>query len=195
MLISSDREQINKNFAKVFQHPVDTESFLRKPDVLFDGITDINILVLTSDPSAALSELLASVEIIMAGGGIVSNERDELLLIFRRGHWDLPKGKIELRESMLEGAVREVTEETGVTIAETNPEAIATYHAYKLKGRNIIKHTDWFYMQAKHGQNKLTPQTEEDIDEVKWVAKKDLKNYEEGCYPLIWSLLEPLAKQ
>ncbi len=195
MLISSDREQINKNFAKVFQHPVDTENFLRHPAVLYDGITDINILVLTENPSATLGKLLESVEIIMAGGGIVSNEKDELLLIFRRGHWDLPKGKIELRESMLEGAVREVTEETGVTIAETNPAPLSTYHAYKLKGRDIIKQTDWFYMKAHPGQYKLTPQTEEDIDEVKWVSKRDLPTYREGCYPLIWSLLQPLVSR
>ena len=38
--------------------------------------------------------------IIIAGGGIVTNELGELLMIFRRGKWDLPKGKLDKGESI-----------------------------------------------------------------------------------------------
>ena len=136
-----------------------------------------------------MCNFLDGFDVIIAGGGIVKNERDELLLMFRRGKWDLPKGKIELKEDIMDGAIREVTEETGVKIEKVTGKPISTFHAYKLKGKNCIKETSWFNMLAKPGQDKLTPQTEEDIEEVRWVKKGDLINYKDGSYPLIWDLL------
>jgi 8-oxo-dGTP pyrophosphatase MutT (NUDIX family) len=52
--------------------------------------------------------------IIKAGGGIVVNEQNEVLLIYRRGKWDLPKGKLDDGETIEECALREVKEETGL---------------------------------------------------------------------------------
>ena len=40
--------------------------------------------------------------IIEAAGGMVFNEKNELLMIFRRGFWDLPKGKIDPGETGLD---------------------------------------------------------------------------------------------
>ena len=139
--------------------------------------------------------MLDHLDIVIAGGGIVTNEFDELLLIFRRGKWDMAKGKIELNEKIIDGAVREVEEETGVKIESVNEKPCITYHAYKLKGKNSLKETSWFEMKAKPGQTKLTPQTEEDIEEVRWVKKSDLKNYRDNSFLLIWDLLEPYAKK
>ena len=51
---------------------------------------------------------------IHAAGGIVRNEKDEILLIFRLGKWDFPKGKVEEGEQFDQTAVREVEEETGL---------------------------------------------------------------------------------
>ena len=51
---------------------------------------------------------------IQAAGGLVNNEKDEILMIFRRGKWDLPKGKLDKGETLEECAVREVEEETGL---------------------------------------------------------------------------------
>ena len=51
-------------------------------------------------------------KLIKAGGGLVKNKAGDVLLIFRRGKWDLPKGKLDDNESLLECAVREVKEET-----------------------------------------------------------------------------------
>ena len=36
---------------------------------------------------------------ISAAGGIISNKDREILLIYRRSYWDLPKGKLEKMES------------------------------------------------------------------------------------------------
>jgi ADP-ribose pyrophosphatase YjhB (NUDIX family) len=57
----------------------------------------------------------------MMGIGAVVVDRGRVLLV-RRGHeplkgkWSLPGGLLELGESLLEGVVREVREETGLTV-------------------------------------------------------------------------------
>ena len=53
--------------------------------------------------------------VIEAAGGIVQNELKEILFIYRLNKWDLPKGKIEPGEKEEVSALREVSEETGVT--------------------------------------------------------------------------------
>jgi len=189
VLITGDRAQINKKFAKVLDTEKDIEDFLDNPAILFDGHTNENILVVCPKPGENMCHFLDKMDIVIAGGGIVTNENDEVLLMFRRGMWDLPKGKIELNEKILEGAIREVEEETGVRVKSVDEKPITTYHAYRLKGKNCIKETSWFHMRAKDGQKHLTPQTEEDIEEVRWVKKEDLKDYKEIAYPLIWGLL------
>ncbi|MCK7539615.1 MAG: NUDIX domain-containing protein [Marinilabiliales bacterium] len=63
-------------------------------------------------------DLFSLFNIVIAAGGFVRNEKDEILFIFRRGHWDLPKGKLNHKKGIIEkkkdAAVREVMEETGI---------------------------------------------------------------------------------
>lgn len=191
VLITANRAQINENFTKVLDNQTSIKHFLAQPDILFDSITDEQMLILSDKPGEVACQLMEKVDIVIAGGGLVFNEHGELLMIHRRGHWDMAKGKIELKEDIIKGAEREVTEETGVTIANVQPEPIVTYHAYVLKGKRSLKQTNWYIMQAHAAQTKLTPQTEEDITDVRWVKKADLINYKEECYPLIWGLIEP----
>ena len=53
---------------------------------------------------------------VRAAGGIVTDEAGRMLLIRRNGRWDLPKGKVEAGETLLQAALREVEEETGVRV-------------------------------------------------------------------------------
>ncbi|QQS63451.1 MAG: NUDIX domain-containing protein [Chitinophagaceae bacterium] len=53
-------------------------------------------------------------KIVEAAGGIVQNENKEILFIYRRNKWDLPKGKIEKKELPENAAAREIEEETGI---------------------------------------------------------------------------------
>ena len=193
VLFTGDRSQINKSFAKIFILQQEIDAFLKNSQFLFDKKNDVNILVVCDKPGELICGFIETLDIIMAGGGIVTNENDEILLIFRRGKWDMPKGKIELKEEIIDGARREVEEETGVKIAWTEAKPCITYHAYQLKGKNCLKETNWFKMKAAPGQKHLTPQTEEDIEKAIWVKKCDLKNYKDGCYTMIWDLLEPYA--
>lgn len=166
------------------------ESFLQNPKELFDGSLNEPVLLLTVAPDKALETLKSKLDVVIAGGGLVFNERDELLMIFRRGKWDLPKGKLDKGEKLIECAVREVEEETGVRIQQVDDEVIITYHAYLHKGKMCLKKAGWFVMDAAPQQTKLTPQTEEDIEQVLWVPRNEIAGYKDGCYLLIWELIE-----
>ena len=46
--------------------------------------------------------------IIKAGGGVVNNNKNQILFIYRLKRWDLPKGKLDKGETIRECAEREV---------------------------------------------------------------------------------------
>lgn len=126
---------------------------------------------------------------IIAAGGIAENEEGKILLQFRRGKWDLPKGKLDEGETIEECALREVEEETGLKNLELGGLVGITNHNYTERGENINKQTYWFAMKIT-GIQKLTPQTEEDILELKWVAEEELEQYLANTYPNIEDILK-----
>lgn len=133
---------------------------------------------------------------IIAGGGLVSNENGELLMIFRRGKWDLPKGKLDEGESIEACAVREVQEETGLKDVKLQKFIGITEHAYfdtHLK-EDVIKESHWYAMVAAPGQQ-LTAQTEEDITEIEWVRKEIIDIYLNNSYPTITDIIEKYLQQ
>lgn len=128
---------------------------------------------------------------IEAGGGLVKNEKDEYLFIFRRNKWDLPKGKLDEGETIDECAIREVQEETGlknVTIVNPLPN---TYHIYQEKGQQILKKSVWYLMETSSSED-LVPQTEEDISEVVWLKKEDWGKVLANTYPSVKDVLSEL---
>ena len=126
--------------------------------------------------------------LIEAAGGIVQNTKKELLFIYRLGKWDLPKGKIETNESTDDCAIREVEEETGITNLTIKKKIGETYHTYDAFGKHFLKTTYWYYMVCPLGQ-KLVPQTEEDITDLKWVHTKNIAEPVANTYPSIKDIL------
>lgn len=118
---------------------------------------------------------------IIAAGGLVLNENSELLMIYRRGKWDLPKGKVEEGETIAAGAVREVQEETGLKQVILGEGLGISVHTYKAYGEEILKETHWYRMEAA-GSQTLVPQTEEDIEKIEWVNKTDLADRLQNTY-------------
>ncbi len=127
-------------------------------------------------------------QLIEAAGGIVQNEKKEILFIYRLEKWDLPKGKVEKGEDLQQCAIREVEEETGVTKLKLKNKVGETYHTYNAFGKHFLKVSHWYYMTCKNGQN-LVPQTEEDITDIKWVKTKDIKEPLKNTYPSIKDIL------
>lgn len=131
---------------------------------------------------ALLEELYAKYTPIEAGGGVVENEEGDILMIFRRGKWDLPKGKLDEGEEIDECAIREVSEETGLERLKLGDKVCDTYHVYVQKKKNMIKRTAWYKMTGTI-KEKPEPQEDEGIEKAKWVKREKLgplidKSYE-----------------
>ncbi len=126
--------------------------------------------------------------IIQAGGGLVKNENEEILFMFRRGKWDLPKGKLDPGETIEECALREVAEETGLTGVELKQFLLTTYHTYIENGKHILKESYWYKM-ISNSKKKLVPQTEEDIQELRWVKSENMKEVLNNTYPSVREVL------
>lgn len=131
---------------------------------------------------------------IQAAGGLVLNEKQEILMIFRRGKWDLPKGKLDEGEKIEECAVREVMEETGLTKLNLGSLISITHHTYFdtwLK-EEVIKETHWYSMQAS-SQEQLIPQTAEDIEVIEWVSPANLVDKLSNSYDTIVEVVRQLT--
>ncbi len=131
---------------------------------------------------------------IIAAGGVVENENGEWLFIYRRGKWDLPKGKQDDGEDLPTCAQREVKEETGVGQLSISGDLGKTWHAYHEKGRFYLKETQWYSMKTA-GDNTLKPQVEEDITEIKWLKPDNLNEILENTYPSIKQVLKKCLKK
>ncbi|MEQ1678473.1 MAG: NUDIX domain-containing protein, partial [Chitinophagaceae bacterium] len=127
--------------------------------------------------------------IVVAAGGLVQNENKEILMIFRRGKWDLPKGKLDKGEKLEDCAIREVEEETGLQKVKLLTPLTITYHTYHEGARSILKESHWYTMHV-NGVQTLVPQTEEDIHEIKWVKPSGLQEYMENSFPSVMDVLK-----
>lgn len=149
-----------------------------------------SIIVCVEDYKKSFNDFKTHFKLIKAAGGVVRNKKNELLFIYRLGKWDLPKGKLELNESIEEAAVREVEEECGLnslTILDSLPD---TYHVYENNGLTILKQTYWFSMSTNFVAE-LTPQLEEGITKVEWLAISEVK---EKVFPNTYSSIKSLLK-
>ena len=131
---------------------------------------------------------------IIAAGGLVFNEKNELLMIFRRGKWDLPKGKLDEGEAIEDCAVREVKEETGLENVSIENFTGLTFHEYfdTHLNEDVRKETHWYKMKAK-GMQALIPQTEEDIEIIEWVDAKHIPGKLENSYVNIIEIIQKSA--
>ncbi len=127
--------------------------------------------------------------LVKAAGGLVKNKKHEILMIFRSGKWDLPKGKLDEGETLEECAKREVEEETGLHHLKITKPITITYHTYNRFGKHNLKETHWFLMQSA-GDEKLIPQTEEEITEIIWAKKEELPKYLVNTFPTIEMVLK-----
>ncbi len=127
-------------------------------------------------------------EPIAAAGGIVYNDRKEILTIYRRNFWDLPKGKIEPQEKKKEAAIREVKEECGLANVEIVNKLGNTYHTFGSKDKRKLKISTWYTMYSEDKQ--LTAQTEEDIEKVTWMSLKEFSQKAKPIFPNILDVVE-----
>src|SRR5688572_22575590 len=93
-------------------------------------------IILHDDVPAILEKIKKEFTVIQASGGLVYSNDNKILLIFCRGKWDLPKGKLDEGEELVACALREVKEETGLSNLVYEKSLCITYHTYYEKGQN-----------------------------------------------------------
>ncbi len=126
---------------------------------------------------------------VIAAGGVVVNEKNEVLLIQRKNKWDLPKGKADKGETNEQTALREVKEETGLQNISITKSLETTYHTYMQDEEKILKVSYWFEMKGDSTE-RLTPQTDEQITQAKWIERLDLNNYMDATYLSLIAVLK-----
>lgn len=174
--------------AKILHFDDNTESAIK---LFLNSSADYNLVILGASDDAVLCLLKKVFTVIEAGGGRVTDKQGRMLFIFRSGRWDLPKGWLEAGETLAQCAVREVSEECGLSVADIVNEGklITTYHIYPFKDGFALKVTHWFRM-IYVGDGETKPQTEEDISEVRWIAENEMGEVLKNTYGNIRMVVE-----
>lgn len=147
--------------------------------------------LLTNEPNVLVQRLAAPFQWIEAAGGLVRTPAQRYLMIYRRGQWDLPKGKIDAGENPLEAARREIGEETGITQLEHPTPLPSTYHMYQMNGQWILKKTHWFEFLSA-AEQPLHLQAEEDIEKGGWMALAEIRMIEDEIYPSLRTMFRQI---
>ena len=145
--------------------------------------------IILRDVSSTLERIKKEFLVIQASGGLVYSKDNKILLIFRRGKWDLPKGKLDEGEELVACALREVEEETGLSDLNYEQTLCITYHTYYENEQHILKESHWHLMKGNN-EEKLVPQTDEDIEKCVWVDIENLAPYLENAPASIIDVLK-----
>lgn len=169
--------------------PTTTESEILNAVEFIKQSNSLNICITHEDVEFLMECVFSPYHFIEAAGGLVVNKDKEMLFIFRRGKWDLPKGKMEEGETPEICAEREIEEETGVNQLQLIHKIIDTYHIYEERGQQILKKTYWFYFTT-YFEGTPKPQIEEDISSISWIGKENLAMPLSNTYDSIMDVIE-----
>src|SRR5690606_21831262 len=107
--------------------------------------------------------------------------------------WDLPKGKREKNETFKETAKREVEEETNISV-RLGRKICTTWHTYTMNKRAMLKKTKWYLMDCVD-DSKMKPAVAEDIEELRWMTRKEVYHALEHSYKSISYVFEQYYKK
>jgi hypothetical protein len=176
-----DMAKVGKDYVCAFENITDLRPQLKQ---FLEPDKKGNLHIFHDDKEALFKTFRQCFNNIDAAGGLVRNEQGEILLIKRRGIWDLPKGKAEPGESSEQTALREVEEECGLEGLILQRFLTSTYHIYKLDKDLVLKQTDWFEMKYK-GISAPVPLAKEGISEVSWIKRVRIKEFYDNIYTSI----------
>ena len=168
----------------------DIEGLFKQLDTLIPR-NILSVTIVSNEYDSLKESIKSRFKIIKAAGGIV-RKGERMLMIYRLGKWDLPKGKIEKGELPEDAAVREVREECGVIVAKKK-KICNTWHTYTMKKKRIIKKTTWYSLTLIDDSN-MAPQEEEEIEAVQWKSPKEVFHALENSYESIRFVLDVYFK-
>ncbi|RYZ27865.1 MAG: NUDIX domain-containing protein [Chitinophagaceae bacterium] len=195
----------NKPLFLVDKTEGEVEDYMQRPTTIFvDEINSPSVktmlyelaqpeyyagVLLYKNVEEALAAFKSHLQVIVAAGGLVQTKQNEFLLIFRKGKWDLPKGKLDEGEELEVCALREIEEETGATGLSIEKPLKITYHTYFEGERYILKESHWYLIHSA-GKKALKPQIEEDIEKCEWVPIEKLGNYMSNMHASIIDVIQ-----
>lgn len=187
-IITADWDYLINNSAYQHYYDDDLTTINKISREFLSNKKSIGLILHAIDSVKVFETFCSSYEVVEAAGGIVENELEQLLFIFRKGCWDLPKGKIEKGETEILAAKREVMEECGLQNVEVRSKIATTYHTFFMSQKNALKISHWYSMTASSNE-KLIPQLEEDITDIKWFLKSTLDIDKLDTYKSIFQVL------
>jgi 8-oxo-(d)GTP phosphatase len=155
-----------------------------------DSKVPTNLLTLilgVTDYEAIKDYLQRRFKVVKAAGGLV-RKKDKFLMIYRLKKWDLPKGKKEKGEKYKQTAVREVGEECNIDV-RLGDKICTTWHTYTMNKHAMLKKTRWYVMDVLD-DSRMRPATEEDIEETRWMSRKEVYHALEHSYKSIQYVFE-----
>ena len=186
-IITDEVSQEDKMSVDAF-FPVSRKKTLKLMMEEFEFNTELKKIIIISNEVKNLKKKFDSIYTpVDAAGGLVMNAQGQLLVIYRNGKWDLPKGHVEPEENIEQCALREVSEECGITGMNIEKFISQTYHIYEIHGLPVQKRTNWFFMTYE-GYETPTPQQSESISQVRWVDKTDIPEILANTYPSLYEL-------
>lgn len=191
IVISSQPDRMQKYFLFHKYHDIDElyvkiSAFLNNNDISSFNIYSYKIDSLWNAFRGFFENRIAS-------GGLLQNDNGELLFIRRRGKWDIPKGHLSENESVRECAVREIEEETGLRAGTARLILKPTYHIYRIKEKWILKETHWYVFEDT-GEGKPKPQQSEDITELKWFNRDEIKYIHQNTWPSVSDVVHEVVR-
>ncbi len=146
-----------------------------------------SLYISARDYDSARAYLRKHFKVVRAAGGLV-RKKDKFLMIYRMKKWDLPKGKKERGERSRQTAIREVEEECNVSV-KVGKKICTTWHTYTMNNRPILKKTKWYIMDLVDDA-RMRPAQEEDIEEARWMSRKEVYHALEHSYKSISYVFE-----
>lgn len=189
--LDATKEPITK--ARLVHHTWVNNCTVQHLDNILDLIsqqvpTDLLSLYLTvSDYAGVKTFLKNKFAIVKAAGGVIT-KKDRFLMIYRMKKWDLPKGKKDNGESYRKTAQREIKEECNVTVKQ-GKKICTTWHTYTMNKRSMLKRTKWYQMELVDDSN-MQPEAKEDIEEIRWMTRKEVYHALENSYKSIRFVFE-----
>ncbi|HET9487899.1 MAG TPA: NUDIX domain-containing protein [Chryseosolibacter sp.] len=154
--------------------------------------TNILSVIISTTGLSVKKYLRSRFKVITAAGGLI-RKKEKFLMIYRMKKWDLPKGKREKGETSKRAATREVVEECNITV-KLGRKICTTWHTYTMNKNAMLKKTKWYLMDCVD-DTKMKPALAEDIEELRWMTRKEVYHALEHSYRSITYVFEQYYKK
>jgi len=187
VILTDEISAIDKATVDAF-FPVSRKKALKLMMEEFEFNTDLRkIIIFTKEAKSLKKKFDVLYNPVDAAGGLVMNAEGKLLVIQRHGKWDLPKGHLEPGEDIEHCALREVSEECGISGMNIEKFITQTYHIYDIHGLPVQKRTHWYFMTYE-GTETPVPQKSESITQARWIDKSEIPEIIGNTYPSLHEL-------